>query len=163
MEIDENPGFTVRLSKADDWEEAMGLAWKTFLRFEAQDYSQEGIRSFNDFITDTMLHRLFLNGLYQMFVAEGESGLIGMITLRGENHISLLFVDEKFHKQGVGRRLMETLCGYLRDEMGKEQVTVNSSPYGVGFYHKLGFVDLGPEITRDGISYTPMMRVLEKI
>ena len=35
-------------------------------------------------------------------------------------------------------------------------VTVNSSPYAVGFYKKLGFVPLGPEKQADGIRFTPM-------
>ena len=42
----------------------MALAWKTFLEFEADDYEPEGIRSFEDFITDSALHRMFIMGAY---------------------------------------------------------------------------------------------------
>jgi predicted GNAT family N-acyltransferase len=35
-------------------------------------------------------------------------------------------------------------------------VTVNSSPYAVEFYHKMGFVNLSDEIEKDGIRFTPM-------
>jgi ribosomal protein S18 acetylase RimI-like enzyme len=95
-------------------------------------------------------------GAYQMFVALDHSRIIGMITLRDTSHISLLFVDEQYHRQGVGRALMNYLTGYMADEMGIRRVTVNASPYGVGFYHKLGFRDLRSEEQRDGIIYTPM-------
>ncbi|MBO5293189.1 MAG: GNAT family N-acetyltransferase [Lachnospiraceae bacterium] len=138
----------------------MQLAWKTFLEFEAPVYKPEGIRSFYDFIKDDQLRRMFLMGAYQMFVAFADGKMIGMITMRGQGHISLLFVDEQFHRQGIGRVLIETLAGYLKNEMGMDRMTVNSSPYGVGFYHKLGFQDMGSETETDGIKYTPMELLL---
>ena len=35
-------------------------------------------------------------------------------------------------------------------------VTVNSSPYAVGFYEKIGFQPVGPEKKADGIRVTSM-------
>ncbi|MBP3474976.1 MAG: GNAT family N-acetyltransferase [Lachnospiraceae bacterium] len=138
----------------------MALAWKTFLRFEADVYSPEGVRNFEEFITDTTLHRMFVMGVYQMFVALDQDKIVGMITLRNSTHISLLFVDEKYHRRGIGRALMKHLTNYLLSEVGADHVTVNASPYGVGFYHKLGFKDLRPEEVKDGIIYTPMKFIL---
>ncbi|MBD5502314.1 MAG: GNAT family N-acetyltransferase [Lachnospiraceae bacterium] len=138
----------------------MALAWKTFLRFEADVYSPEGVKNFENFITDSTLYRMFVMGAYQMFVAVEHSRLVGMITLRDTTHISLLFVDEAYHRQGIGRGLIGYLADYLRTEVGAERVTVNSSPYGVGFYHKMGFRDIRPEETKDGIIYTPMEFIL---
>ena len=83
-----------------------------------------------------------------------------MATLRNNVHISLLFVEEQYHRRGIGRGLIRYLCEYLMTEVQASRVTVNSSPYGVGFYHKLGFTDLGPEEQKDGITYTPMEFVL---
>lgn len=148
--------YQVRSAYRDEWEEAMALAWKTFLRFEADVYTAEGVQNFENFITDTTLHRMFVMGAYQLFVALDHGRIVGMITLRDSQHISLLFVDEKYHRRGIGRALMEYLTDYMANEMGIHQVTVNASPYGVGFYHKLGFRDLSPEEQKDGIIYTPM-------
>ena len=39
---------------------------------------------------------------------------------------------------------------------GITHVTVNASPYAVGFYHKIGFMDVSEEIEKDGIRFTPM-------
>ncbi len=61
--------YEVRMAYEDEWEDAMALAWKTFLQFEAEDYEPEGVKSFEDFITDNTLHRMFIMGAYQMFVA----------------------------------------------------------------------------------------------
>ena len=156
--MDEVFPYVVRFAKQEEWDEAMQLAWDTFLEFEARDYTREGIRSFEDFISDATLKRMFGMGVYQMFVAYSQDKIVGMITLRNETHISLLFVDKKWHRHGVGRALINHLCDYLQNEMGRDKVTVNSAPYGIGFYHKLGFEDLGPEMQKEGIRYTPMQR-----
>lgn len=148
--------YEIRMAYEDEWEESVALAWKTFLQFEAEDYEPEGVRSFENFITDNALRRMFIMGAYQMFVALKDSKIVGMITVRSNSHISLLFVDERHHRKGVGRALMYRLCEYLKTELGIERVTVNSSPFGVGFYHRLGFKDLQSEQTADGIRYTPM-------
>lgn len=152
--------YQIRNAYREEWQDAMALAWKTFLRFEADVYSPEGVKNFENFITDSTLYRMFVMGAYQLFVAVERSRLVGMITLRDTTHISLLFVDEAYHRQGIGRGLIGYLADYLRTEVGAERVTVNSSPYGVGFYHKMGFRDIRPEETKDGIIYTPMEFIL---
>lgn len=152
--------FQIRSAYRDEWQDAMALAWKTFLRFEADIYSPEGVRNFQNFISDSTLYRMFVMGVYQMFVALERNKIVGMITLRNSTHISLLFVDEAYHRRGIGRALMKHLTEYLLSEVGASHVTVNSSPYGVEFYHKLGFRDVRPEEKKDGIIYTPMEFIL---
>ncbi len=98
--------YQIRSAYRDDWQDAMGLAWKTFLRFEADVYTAEGVKNFENFITDSTLYRMFIMGAYQMFVAVADGGIVGMITLRDSQHISLLFVDERYHRQGIGRALL---------------------------------------------------------
>lgn len=152
--------YPVRSAYQDEWDDAMALAWKTFMQFEADVYTAEGVRNFEDFITDTTLHRMFIMGVYQMFVALDRKQIVGMLTLRNTSHISLLFVDEKYHRRGIGRALIEYLREYLLSEAGISRITVNAAPYGVAFYHKLGFRDLRPEEEKDGIRYTPMEFIL---
>lgn len=155
------PNIIVRSAYRDEWDDAMALAWRTFMRFEAQDYAIEGIRSFQDFITDTTLYRMFVMGAYQLFCAFEGKKLVGMISLRNETHISLLFVDEAYHKKGVGRALIEYVGRYVLLEEGYQKITVNAAPYAVGFYHRLGFIDTGMEMSNDGIRYTPMEKKLK--
>lgn len=158
--MDEALPYEIRFAKHDEWEDAMGLAWRTFLEFEGNDYTPEGIRSFEDFITDSGLKRMYVMGSYQMLAAFCRGRMIGMITLRNEMHISLLFVDRNYHRKGVGKALVFALAKYVKEEMGKNRLTVNASPYGVGFYHKLGFYDIAPEKQQDGIIFTPMAYTL---
>ena len=85
--------WEIRPAHRDEWQDAMALVWKTFLRFESPDYSEEGIQSFQDFITDAGLYRMFLTGSYEMIVAVENEKIIGVISVRNISHISLLFVD----------------------------------------------------------------------
>ena len=148
--------YMIRPAYRNEWDDAMALAWKTFMQFEAQDYTKEGIQSFQNFISDNILYRMFIMGGYQLFGAYDNDKIIGIISLRNETHISLLFVDASYHKQGIGRALIQYVSNYLLTEMGKNYLTVNAAPYAIGFYHQCGFSDLGPEETNDGIRYTPM-------
>lgn len=152
--------YQIRSAYRNEWQDAMALAWRTFLQFEADVYTPEGVKNFENFITDSTLHRMFVMGTYQLFIALDGNKVVGMITLRDMTHISLLFVDEAYHRRGIGRALINHLTDYLMTEMGIYRVTVNASPYGVGFYHKMGFHDLGPEEIKDGIIYTPMEFIL---
>ncbi len=148
--------YVYRAAYRDEWQDAMGLAWKVFLRFDAADYPEEGIKNFYDFITDSTLHRMFIIGSYQLFCAFENGKMVGMITLRNSEHISLLFVDGNYHRKGIGAKLVDQVRNYLLSEVGGSRLTVNASPMAVGFYHKVGFRDLAPEQELDGIRFTPM-------
>ena len=149
-----------RKATIDDWDAAMSLAWKTFLRFEAPEYTQEGVENFQNFISDDTLRKMFVNDSYQMYVAMDGERLVGMITLRDMYHISLLFVDEEYHKQGIGSKLIMCMGQYVKSYVGRSIMTVNAAPYAEGFYHRIGFIYRGLRTVRDGITYTPMELLL---
>lgn len=155
-EIKYNLKYQIRKANEKEWDEAMELAFQTFLKYEAREYGEEGIKSFSTFITDTVLKNFFLLGEYKMFIAETDNKIIGLISLRSGNHISLLFVDEKFHRMGIGKALVSYVINYLSTSTHFNKITVNASPYGTPFYHEIGFKDMGPLTKKDGIIYTPM-------
>jgi GNAT superfamily N-acetyltransferase len=148
---------TYRAAYRSEWDYCMDLAWRIFLKYDAPDYPREGIENFKEFVTDDVLKNMFHSGEYQLFVAVCEEKIIGIISLRDRNHISLLFVESEYHRQGVGAGLINTLTDYMRDEMGQTSVTVNASPYAVGFYHKVGFEDTDIQQLVSGILFTPMI------
>lgn len=146
---------TVERAAVEDWEEAMEVVWQTFLKFEADVYSEEGTANFLDFISSDFLYKMFLLGDYHAWVAKDEEDIVGFGSLRSGNHISLLFVREEYQKRGIGKELIRAM---QKDciQRGVVTLTVNASPYGVPFYHKLGFMDLDEVKETDGIIYTPM-------
>ncbi len=128
--------------------EAIDLIWTTFLQFEAPDYSEEGVQSFKDFIEDKeIISTLEFWGAYDNRELKGV-----IATNKNRRHICCFFVKARYHRQGIGRKLWE----YLLANSSSEVITVNSSPYAVPVYHKLGFVDTDAEQLSDGMRYTPM-------
>lgn len=152
--------YEVRWAKHNEWAPAMKMIWKTFLKFEGEDYSPEGIQNFFDFISDDNLYASFLRGDYQMMVALDKERVIGAASIRSHNHLSLLFVDEDYHYKGVGRTLMKRLCEYLKNEAGERYMSLTAAPYAVDFYRKLGFRIVAPEREISGIRITAMEKIL---
>lgn len=138
----------IRELKNREIDEALDLVWTVFREFEAPDYSEEGVTSFHEAINDpAYIKTLRFYGAFE------EGDLAGIIASRcGGTHIALFFVKKELQNRGIGRGLMNALI--MNSDPGI--ITVNSAPYAVKMYHKMGFADTGEEQTRDGIRYTPM-------
>lgn len=139
----------MRIRRIDqEREAALRLVWEVFLQYEAPIYPQEGIESFRSFLGD----RKTLDTL-EFFGAFCGGQLRGVLAASDHcSHICLLFVDARYHRQGIGKSLWQ----YMRERGTGRCVTVNASPYGVAFYRKMGFRDTDTQQCRDGIRYTPM-------
>ncbi len=146
----------IRHIKRNEWDLAMQLAWDTFLIYEAPEYSEEGVKNFHDFVKGDELHNMFALGEYRVWGAfDDEDVMVGILGIRKHWHISLLFVEPRLHHQGIATLLLKQAFSEA-DKEGVGTLTVNSSPYAIGFYHKIGFTDMDHELTTDGIRYTPM-------
>ena len=150
--------FTIRWASNEDWEEAMEMVWKTFLKFDAPDCTPEGQASFRAFITDANLRRAFEEGKYQMLTAWDKGQIVGVGSLRDGNHLSLLFVEETHHHNGIGRAMVEFLCDYLAREVGVRHLSLLASPYAVEFYKKLGFTQVKPGSRPAGVPVVLMQK-----
>ena len=88
-------------------------------------------------------------------VAEVDGELAGFIGIRERSHLYHLFVDARFHRRGIARRLWETALAAALGEGHPGCFTVNASNHALAFYTALGFVATAP--TQDGIvRYNPM-------
>ena len=149
--------YTIEPCTKKQWDDATELAFRVFMKYEAKEYGQKGIDSFAGFLTSPSLEKLFKAGKYIVYVAVMDDNIIGVISLRSGNHLSLLFVDERYHRQGVGKELIKTMQDYLLRETDYQTMTVNASPYGIPFYETMGFKATDIQISSDdGIIYTPM-------
>ncbi len=159
-ELLKNIPYDFRWARLEEWKPAMMMVWKTFMKFESPDYSDEGIKEFFDFITDDDIYKAFLKGTYRVMVALDGDRIIGVGTLRNLNVLSLLFVDEEYHHKGVGSVLIELLGEYVKTRNGEQIFRVKSAPYAVGFYKEQGFRATGEEQEKAGIRVTPMEKLL---
>lgn len=146
----------IREARTEEWDTAMELAFLVFLKYESHEYGTAGTEEFARFVTDDRLKKLFLSGSYRLLVAIHNDEIIGLISLRSGNHLSLLFVHKDYHKLGIGSALIREMVTFLKKHSNHNSITVNSAPYACEFYHACGFVDVGEQETREGIVFTPM-------
>lgn len=137
----------IRNIKANEMQEAINLVWKTFLEYEAPDYTQDGIEEFKKAIYDDEWIK------QRKFVGAFENDkIIGVIATRASNHIALFFVDGNYHRNGIGKKLYQYICR----ENKTGYFTVNSSPYAHEVYKHLGFVDTDIKQSVNGLIFYPM-------
>ena len=138
----------IRPLEESEIEAAHSLAWDVFLEFEAPDYPPEGVEEFRQ----TLKNEKYLADLryYGAFVGEE---LAGILTIRETtNHICFFFVDKKYQRHGIGTKLFRRLL----EDFDGQTITLNSAPYGLPFYKKIGFVETDSQQTVNGITFTPM-------
>ena len=75
-------------------------------------------------------------------------------------HISLLFVDKNHHRRGIAREMLNVVVDDLKKREDIRCITVNSSPYAVDAYERLGFCKKDEPQEKDGIIFVPMIRDL---
>ena len=136
-----------------DLPQALALVERVFMAFEAPEYSTEGIQTFLAFLqdTDALAALRFYGALHN-------GTPVGVLATRGGSHIALFFVDAAHQGHGIGRALFEA----AKSACSVGRMTVNSSPYAVEIYRRLGFSPLSDEQVRDGIRFTPMQYSFEK-
>ena len=89
----------------------------------------------------------------QVWCGKDAQQIVGLLAVRLPAHVALLFVDEAYHRQGIAKQLFQEMLS----ELMPEQVTVNSSPYAVPIYERLGFQIEGNEKTVSGIRFQSMV------
>ncbi len=144
----------IRRVKRTEMDEAIRLVLRTFDRYEAPGYADKGVASFREFVSKAFLSRLIRKKeleIYGFF----DPMLKGVIATRNLGHISLLFVDEQYHRMGITTALFSFVKARARGA-GRSRMSVNSSPYAVPVYQKWGFLSEGPEQVMDGIRFTRM-------
>lgn len=140
--------MTIKVIDSNDHQRALMLVLSVFMQYEAPDYSEQGVQTFIDFI-----HNKESMDALEFYGAFKNKEIVGVIATRNNgNHIALFFVDGKYHRQGIGRKLFKIVT----QRSTGQKITVNSSPYAVEIYKKLGFVPDSDEQIVEGMRFTPM-------
>ena len=146
--------YKIEEIKLENLEEAIRVIEITFLKFEAPDYSKEGVENFFEFANyETIKEKL--NGNMKMYVAKVNEKIVGVIGYRDNSHINLLFVLEEYQHNGIAKALYNLVIDNCKN-VDTKRVTVNSSPYAHNVYLKLGFIDDNQMQEVDGIKFYPM-------
>ncbi len=149
-------GFTIkRLTEREEINAAFKLAEDVFMQFEAPVFSKRGTDSFLEYLWGEQIRQMLSEGSFAVWGCYCKDTLIGMMALRGGEHISLAFVRADFHRKGAGRMLYSAAKKHALETGGKA-ITVNASDFGIPFYRAVGFKETDMQLMADGILYTPM-------
>ena len=106
-----------------------------------------------------------LIGAPMVFVAENERGeVVGVLRGRKER-LHSLFVCGDYHRQGIGRKLVERLEKECH-KLGAEKITLAATLYAVPFYQSVGYkkstgVRQGWSFDGEGFKWQPMKKALK--
>jgi GNAT superfamily N-acetyltransferase len=134
-----------------------GMVAACFNEFVAPGFSNEGVAGFLDYVRPEAFKERLGAGNFAFASLDGGAP-VGYIEVRScLTHICLLFVNKEYQRKGIAKKLLGLAvaeCGLKGGRTGF--LDVNSSPYAVPVYEKMGFVKTGDEQTVKGITFTPM-------
>jgi GNAT superfamily N-acetyltransferase len=155
---------TIKIEKYRSGQETMiyQLIKKVYDEFVSIDYSEKGNEFFNNWIHPSKIAERQLNQL-NIWVAFIDSILVGMIEIRDNKFISLLFVDKKYQGLGVAKRLFEeALKEITHRDPTLDKFYVHASPFSISIYKKMGFTETDIMQEENGIKYLPMEIKIKK-
>ncbi|GLC24214.1 GNAT family N-acetyltransferase [Roseisolibacter agri] len=145
-----------RAMRAEETDAAAALAQRVYDAAIAPHESPEGRASYARYASPEAMRARAAN--HAVTVAEEDDGaLVGVLEVRDGTHVSMLFVDPRCQRAGVGRALLGHAFGAPE---AWPALTVNSTPGAVDAYERLGFVAEAPGevVERNGIRFVPMCR-----
>lgn len=157
--------IVIRKVTSDEISSAMKLALEVFMEFEAPDYGPEGTETFKrDIVENPEYLEKAKQGLCPIWGAFDGERLVAIMGMRSnKTHINLVFTRKEYHRRGIARAIFDRLISdLLTENPNLKEITLNSSPYGLPFYLKVGFIPLTNEQTINGIRFTPMKYIINK-
>ena len=147
---------TIRTPRRNEAPEIVELVRRSFDEFIAPGYDEDGISHFYEHITIEDLNAAIHDDRI-VFAAILDEQPVGVINVRDDTHIMWLYVEGRFHRRGIARQLVARVAREISVRTpAAEYVTLNSSPFAVPIYTRMGFSATGPETTENGMRFTPM-------
>lgn len=152
----EKRAITFRAAKPDDAGAISRLVLVSQAKFTFHEYSDEGKARMSRQLSPEAIADTFRRGNV-VFVAEADAHLIGVVSIRNNEHLSLNFVDEAFHQRGISKNLWELGKVECIRRGNPGRFTLRSSTFALPVYEKWGFVRTGPVDRTGGILSHPMV------
>jgi len=148
--------------KKGEEEEVSLLIQTVYNEFVSIDYSDEGNKFFNEWIEPAKIADRQKSQI-NILVAFVDSQLVGMIEIRENKYISLLFVDKNYQRQGIAKSLFEeSLKRSIDRDPTIDMFYVHASPFSIPIYKRLGFVETDDMQEQFGIKYMPMKNNIKR-
>ena len=153
----------IRKITCDEVKSAMDLALEVFMQFEAPDYNPSGVDTFKkDIVENPEYLENARRGICPIYAAFDGDKMVALMGMRSnKKHINLVFTKKEYHRKGIAKAIFNYLLNdVLKENPTLDELTLNSSPYGLPFYLAIGFVPLSEEQEINGIRFTPMKYVI---
>lgn len=155
-------GIIYRSDEYGELPEISALMEAVFREFIEPGYDPLGTEEFLGYIHPSAIaYRIKRNHFLRVAVANQK--IVGVLEMRNYNHLSLLFVDGKFQRQGIAKRLVREatiICQMNNPDL--TDITVHSDPAAVVAYEAMNFKCIGEEQVINGIRFIPMKCFLDK-
>lgn len=140
--------------------EISNLIKKVYDEFVAPDYSDQGNNFFYDWIQPEKIAERQLKRR-QLWTARIGGQIAGIIEMRDNTYVSLLFVVKQYQGKGIAKILLNDLIREsLKRDPNKKKILVHASPYSIEIYKRMGFISYEDMKIENGIEYLPMEKLL---
>lgn len=129
------------------------LALTCCQRFIFPGTSIDGINYLKELYSERSLRDLFRAGNLFLIALHADELVGALAMLEKRQHVFLMFVSEQYHRQGIGRALVQHVVDH---SLAKSSISLNSSLGAIEFYQNLGFTASGPLGHKAGLDFLPM-------
>lgn len=151
---------SIQLANKSDLEAISQFIQTVYDQAIAQTYSEQGNQEFYTYIELDAITKRFGVDHWILKAIDGED-LVGIIEIRKNQHLSMLFVKTRRQNQGIGRQLLsEAIKRIKKLNPNQKSLSVHSTPNAVAAYEKLGFRSISKEQIINGIIFVTMEKSL---
>jgi GNAT superfamily N-acetyltransferase len=157
--------IVIRKITCDEVKSAMDLALEVFMQFEAPDFHPSGVDTFKkDIVENPEYLENARRGVCPIYAAFDGDKMVALMGMRSnKKHINLVFTKKEYHRKGIAKAIFNYLLSdVMKENPTLDELTLNSSPYGLPFYLAIGFVPLSEEQEINDIRFTPMKYVIDR-
>ncbi len=148
--------YSLRTPTPDDAFAISALVQTVFDEFVAPDWEPSARDVFANESTPARFEQLLIEPALAS-IAESNQRMQGFILLTSPALLGFLFVDGQAHRQGIARALWQAAKADLKTAYpSTKTVELNSSPYAISAYKKLGFYPISEPFRSGGCVATRM-------
>ena len=147
-----SPSIKLRKAIPEDAKAISELMVPLVKEFISYEYTDQGTAVMLKSMTPEII-RSNIEQSYKYFVAEERNRIIGVLGFKQGYHLFHCFVNKKYHRKRLGKRLWQHWLAGSKPE----RVTVNSSKYAIKFYQALGFKSNHEIFEKNGVICYPMV------
>lgn len=146
----------IREMTATDAPQVSAICRRAFEHSVASTTTLEGQQTFARITTPEFILTMIQEPKNVGLVFEQKQIIKGILLLKNGEHLSLLFIEPKYQRQGIGGQLIEAILPYCT----QPSITVRASLSSVPAYQKYGFVCSAAQGCEAGLDYQPMERLI---